>query len=193
MSNDPFLPLFCSLLPPVPFGFLQRFCRYFGSGPTFVNKVNPVKTGQDWPRPPKTAQDILDYLYKCVPCLVTFSLTDLPPWLPKGKREEPLLILVQTTSIPASAVDHLEHLPNEVIPHRDGLERSVAPNYSRWTRLRQRSYSNGQDYQDDALYPDMEGSHGSRHRRPIHQIHRQVPRVARSIISDRDARFMSVF
>ena len=57
VSNDPFLPLFCHLLPPVPFGFLQRFCRYFGSGPTLVNKVNPVKTGQDWPRPPKTAQD----------------------------------------------------------------------------------------------------------------------------------------
>ena len=54
VSNDPFLPLICPLLPPVPFGFLQRFCRYFGSGPTFVNKVNPVKTGQDWP---KTAQD----------------------------------------------------------------------------------------------------------------------------------------
>ena len=57
VSNDPFLPLICPLLPPAPFGFLQRFCRYFGSGPTLVNKVNPVKTGQDWPRPPKTAQD----------------------------------------------------------------------------------------------------------------------------------------
>ena len=49
---------------------------------------------------------------------MTFFLTDLPPWLPKGKREEPLLILVQTTSIPASAVDHLEPLPNEVIPYK---------------------------------------------------------------------------
>ena len=48
---------------------------------------------------------------------MTFVLTDLPPWFPKGKREEPLLILVQTTSIPASAVDHLEPLPNELIPH----------------------------------------------------------------------------
>ena len=117
MSNDPFLPLICPLLPPVPFGLLQRFCRYFGSGPTFVNEVNPVKTGQDWPRPPKTAQDFLDYLYKCVPCLVTFFLTDSSPWLPNGKREEPLLILVQTTSIPASAVDHIEPLRDEVIPH----------------------------------------------------------------------------
>ena len=98
VSNDPFLPLICPLLPPVPFGFLQRFCRYFGSGPTFVNKVNPVKTGQDWPRPPKTSQDILDCLCKCVPCLVTFFPHDLPSWLAKGKREEPLLILVQTTS-----------------------------------------------------------------------------------------------
>ena len=50
VSNDPFLPLICPLLPPVPFGLLQRFCRYFGSGPTLVNKVNPVKTAQDRPR-----------------------------------------------------------------------------------------------------------------------------------------------
>ena len=85
VSNDPFLPLFCPLLLPVPFGFRQRLCRYFGSGPTFVNKVIPVKTGQDWPRPPKTAQDILDYLYKCVPCLVTFPFTDSAFLASRGK------------------------------------------------------------------------------------------------------------
>ena len=117
VSNEPFLHLICPLLPPVPFGFLQRFCRYFGSGPTLVNKVNPVKTGQDWPRPPKTPHDIFNCLYKCVPCLVTSFHHDLPSWLAKGKREEPLLILVQTTSIQASAVDHLKPLPNEVIPN----------------------------------------------------------------------------
>ena len=53
VSNDPFLPLFCHLLPPVLFGLRQRFCRYFGFGPTFVKKVIPAKSGQDRPRPTK--------------------------------------------------------------------------------------------------------------------------------------------
>ena len=47
VSNDTFLPLICPLLPPVPFGLLQRFCRYFGFGPTFVKKVIPAKSGQE--------------------------------------------------------------------------------------------------------------------------------------------------
>ena len=117
MSNDPFLNLLRSLWPHVPFGFRQRLCCYFGSGPTFVNKVIHVKTGQDRPRPTKTPQDILDYLYKCVPGIVTLILTICLLGLPNGKREEPLLILVHTTSMQASAVDHLEPLPDEVIPH----------------------------------------------------------------------------
>ena len=81
----------------------------------------------------------------------------------------------------------------EMAGNRNGLNSSVAQNHPRWRRLRQRTHGDVPGYQDDALYPDMEGSHGRRHREPIHQIHRQVPRVARSIISDRDARFMSVF
>ena len=43
---------------------------------------------------------------------------DLPSWLAKLKREEPLLILVQTTSIPASAVDKGGNTPAQYAKRR---------------------------------------------------------------------------
>ena len=122
MSNDPFLPSFRSLFPPVPFGLLQRLCRYFGFGPTFVKKVIPAKSVQDRPRPTKnlkiTWTGLVPLYNVCWPCLVT-SFSHLPSG--QGKREGSIiqgasaLYLVQIITIPASAVDHHGSLPYEEI------------------------------------------------------------------------------
>ena len=66
----------------------------------------------------------------------------------------------------------------EMAGNLDRLSRSVARYHPVWARLRQRTHVDGQGYQDDPFYTDMEGSHGRRHRRPIPQVHREVPRVA---------------
>ena len=60
-------------------------------------------------------------MFKCETCPVTLFLTIRLV----GKRAELSFTLVQTISFPESAVDHLEPLPNEVIPHT--RERSDVP------------------------------------------------------------------
>ena len=123
VSNDPFLHLFCSPLPPVPFGLRQRFCRYFGWRPTSVKKVIPAETGQDRPRSTENLEitwtGLVPLYNVCWPCLVT-SFSHLPSG--QGKREGSIIqwasvwYLVQIITIQAATVDHHGPLPYEDYP-----------------------------------------------------------------------------